>query len=236
MPAKKPAPKTSRSSKPLAKDAPPKKGPGPGKRPVPKRVKLRPKPTIWLRWCTPSDFDQLRTFYFDSLMDSPEYIVHPELSAGVRTDPAGWRDRLMATVLRTLQEGFDPKRVVKAALLLRERHGAADPEVLGMFRVEVHPATRTATILDLLVAKPHRRQGYGTMLANGILEQLQALNCIEVSLSVPYGNEEATQFFQRLGLRPYTVLWAKDIPPPPPVEVRVVARQEVGGYGGRAED
>lgn len=254
---KKPAPKAKAPAKqaqpkkpaaPAKKVAPvkkatpaPKKTSGPGNRPVPKRVKLQSVPgepkrgSIWLHWCEPADFDRMLHFYMDELLRTPDYIAHPDLCAGVKADPAAWKPKLLQAAITTLQETFTGREAIKAALLLRHEGPLKEATVLGMFRVKVNP-NRSGTLLDLIVAEKHRRQGYGTLLVTGVIEQLQKLNCTEVNLSTSFNNDGAEGFFRKLGLRPYSVFWAKDLPPPPPVETRLVSRQEVGGLGGRAED
>lgn len=202
---------------------------------APKRVKVLPEPKVWLHWCTGADFDRMLSFYMDELMLTPTYIAHPDLRAGIINEPQVWRERLLSTAITTLQEGFSPKRNTQSALLLRERGAGEAPEILAMFRVEVSPQRR-ATLLDLLVAKRHRMRGYGKMLFQGVLDQLQRLGVVEMNLSTSYENEDSKGFFRKLGLRPYAVFWAMDIAPAPPQETKLVSRQEVGGFGGKAED
>jgi ribosomal protein S18 acetylase RimI-like enzyme len=140
-------------------------------------------------------------------------------------NPAEWSIKLQHAVLSTMQATFSPQLALKVALLLK-RTKAKDPEILGMVRVGVNP-NRSGTLLDLIVAEKHRRQGYGSLLFKGVFEQFQNVGCVEVNISVADGNEVGTAFLRKMGLRPYSVFWGTDVPP---LEVRTVARGEVGGY------
>lgn len=69
-----------------------------------------------------------------------------------------------------------------------------------------------------------------------LLKRGKRLGVVEMNLSTSYENEDSKGFFRKLGLRPYAVFWAMDIAPAPPQETKLVSRQEVGGFGGKAED
>lgn len=228
-PKKKAPAKKAAVAKTPAKKVAPKKPAAPAKKPTVVAKKVTPPkpklPQIWLHWCTPADHDRLTQFYLRELTACPAYIANPDLRAGMVNNPAEWSAKLQHAVLSTMQATFSPQLALKVALLLK-RTKAKDPEILGMVRVGVNP-NRSGTLLDLIVAEKHRRQGYGSLLFKGVFEQFQNVGCVEVNISVADGNEAGSAFLRKMGLRPYSVFWGVDVPP---LEVRTVAREEVGGY------
>jgi ribosomal protein S18 acetylase RimI-like enzyme len=72
---------------------------------------------------------------------------------------------------------------------------------------------RMAELETLSVAEPERGRGVGSALMDAAYALIRELGISELMLYVMDGNERATRFYERLGLRPYLHVMLGPVPP-----------------------
>lgn len=195
-----------------------------------------------LRWTTTKDFNALLDFYVTELVKYPDYIAHPDLRDGLKTEPAKWIPELKNSAIAYFTETFDSKMNIRLAVLETQvkvngakkgskKKPPAIPQIVAFVRIRTD--RRAATILDILVAEHLRGQGWGSKLMAFVQEGLTSEGIVEVNLSVSINNADGARFFVRNGYMPYASFFAKMLQPPPP---RVHRVGTASGYGVEDED
>jgi len=123
-----------------------------------------------------------------------------------------WRDGAAGTWRDFFVESIaDADSIV---LVASDAAGGAVGYLLG--RTRPAPPTmavrRRGEVLDMFVRPAHRGRGVGSLLMAAAIETMKSRGAGYVVLSVACGNEEASGFYEKLGLRPvarkmYKRLW-----------------------------
>lgn len=194
-----------------------------------------------LRWTETKDFNALLDFYVTELVKYPDYIAHPELREGLKTEPAKWVPALKNSAVAYFSDTFAPNSNLRLAVLETQvkvngakkgtkKKPAPLPQIVAFVRIRTEK--RAATIVDILVAEHLRGQGWGSKLMAFVQQGLESEGIVEVNLSVSINNADGARFFVRNGYMPYASFFAKILQPPPPKVHRAVA---TSGFGATDE-
>ncbi len=119
------------------------------------------------------------------IMQSPQYLLGEEWGATKEEQLAKAKKYLESDKYRTLVLEIDK-------------------EPVGFVNYCVYPIPKeTIAMLHLLgVSKDHKRQGYGTLLANKALEAIKKEKPAYIMLSVMSKNKPAIALYEKLGFKP----------------------------------
>jgi ribosomal protein S18 acetylase RimI-like enzyme len=90
-----------------------------------------------------------------------------------------------------------------------------DGQIVGLLSYTIHPnlyhAGETCLIEEFVVRESARGQGVGSALLNELLHRMEALGCVEVSVSTMPDNAEAIRFYKEHGMFDEAILLEKHL-------------------------